>query len=388
MYNIFQLNKISPIGTDIFDKQSYNMVEDMANADGVLVRSAAMHDMELPPQLKAIARAGAGVNNIPLDKCTNEGVVVFNTPGANANGVKEITMLALLMSSRKIAPAIDWAKTLKGEGDKVPALVEKGKSSFAGPEIMGKKLGILGLGAIGIMVANMAIAMGMEVYGYDPYISVEGAWQLSREVKYAATLAEIYKECDYISLHLPLLPATKGMIDNEAIALMKPGVRIINIARGELVDDDAIIEATKSGKVHTYVTDFPNEKMLDKEGILAIPHLGASTPESEDNCAVMAVRQMMDFLENGNVKNSVNYPDNASPRTTAWRICVMHKNIPAMISSITNAISSASLNIETLSNKSKKDVAYTILDVDTAVPDSVADSLNSIEGVIKVNIYR
>ena len=388
MHAVYQLNKISPIGTDIFDKNKFVFEDNMAKANGVLLRSASMHDMEFPADLTAIARAGAGVNNIPIDNCSEAGIVVFNTPGANANGVKELTMLGLLLSARKVVPAIDWAKTLDNQGDQVPKLVEKGKSAFAGPELYGKKLGVMGLGAIGIMVANMAIAMGMEVYGYDPFISVDAAWQLSREIKHASTIGEVYENCDFITLHLPLNDKTKEMINSETMATMKKGVRILNFARGELVADDDILQAIKEKQVCCYVTDFPNDKMIQQEGVIAIPHLGASTPESEDNCAIMAVRQMIDFLENGNIKNSVNFPEMYAPRTTKQRICVLHKNIPAMISGISNVVSNAELNIENLTNKSKKELAYTMLDVDGDVLLETIMGIEKIQGVIRVNIYQ
>ena len=388
MYTIHQLNKISPIGTDIFNKNKYAMAEDIEKADGVLVRSGDMHPLVLPPSLKVIARAGAGVNNIPIDHCSEQGVVVFNTPGANANGVKELTMLGLLLSTRKVVPAIDWARTLDNKGDQVPKLVEKGKSAFAGPELYGKKIGVLGLGAIGIMVANMAIAMGMEVYGYDPFISVDAAWQLSREIKHASTINEVYENCDFITLHLPLNTNTKEMINEETIGIMKKGVRILNFARGELVSDTAILSAIKEKQVCCYVTDFPNDKMLQQDGVIAIPHLGASTPESEDNCAMMAVRQMMDFLENGNIKNAVNYPDITAPRTTGQRICVLHQNIPAMISGISNVVSAENINIENLMNKSKKELAYTMIDVEGEITENTVTNIQQIKGVIRVNTYK
>lgn len=389
MYVIQTLNKISPIGMDIFDSNKYLCDAEAANPNGILVRSAAMHEMELPECLRAIARAGAGVNNIPVDKCTEKGIVVFNTPGANANGVKELAVLGLILASRKIAPGMAWVQTLAAEGDSVPALVEKGKGQFAGPEIKGKKLGVIGLGAIGILVANAAIALGMEVYGYDPYLSVDAAWQLSRGVHHAATLKEVYQHCDFISLHLPLNANTREMINAETIGMMKHGVRILNFARGELVNNKDILSAIEEKQVRCYVTDFPNAELLGHDGVLAIPHLGASTPESEDNCALMAAEQMVDYLENGNIKNSVNFPDVSAPRTTGVRIGVLHKNIPAMLSGITKVLSESGINIETMTNKSKKDNAYTLLDIiEGEVGESIVKEMENIDGVIKVTLYR
>lgn len=389
MFVIQTLNKISPIGMDIFDKGKYTCEADAANPSGILVRSAAMHDMELPASLSAIARAGAGVNNIPIDKCTDKGIVVFNTPGANANGVKELVILGLILSARKVYPGMCWAQTLANDGDAVPSLVEKGKEKFAGPEIKGKKLGVIGLGAIGILVANAAIALGMEVYGYDPYLSVDAAWQLSRGVKHAASLKEVYQNCDFITLHLPLNGTTKEMINAETIGMMKHGVRILNFARGELVSNKDIVAAIDEKQVRCYVTDFPNAELVGHEGVLAIPHLGASTPESEDNCALMAAEQMVDYLENGNIKNSVNFPDVSAPRNAGIRVGVLHKNIPAMIAGITNAFSEAGLNIETMTNKSRKDQAYTMLDiVEGNVTESIVKAIEDIEGVIRVTLYR
>ncbi len=384
MFDIFTLNKISPAGLDNFDKSKYTYVEGDQNPDAILVRSAAMHDMEFGSNLKAIARAGAGVNNIPIDRCSESGIVVFNTPGANANAVKELVLLGLLISSRKVPAAIDWVKTLKGEGDAVAKLVEKGKSNFVGPEIAGKKLGVIGLGAIGVLVANAATHLGMTVYGYDPYISINAAWDLSRSVKHATSLSEIYAECDYITIHVPCTPETKGMISQESIATMKNGVRILNFARGELVNNEDIIVATQSGKVACYVTDFPAQELIGNEGIVCIPHLGASTPESEDNCARMAALEVIDYLENGNIKNSVNLPNAEMPHSGEARICIIHKNVSGVISDITTAISEAGANIENLINKSKKDYAYTMLDIDKELPDEAVAKLKTIANVIKV----
>ncbi|MEG1873953.1 MAG: 3-phosphoglycerate dehydrogenase family protein [Angelakisella sp.] len=387
MYLIQTLNKISPVGLDVFDKAKYLCDSDAVNPNGILVRSAAMHDRELPASLRAIARAGAGVNNIPLDKCTEKGIVVFNTPGANANGVKELVVLGLILASRKIYPGMRWVQTLTGED--VPAQVEKGKEAFAGPEIKGKKLGVIGLGAIGVQVANAAVSLGMEVYGYDPFLSVDAAWQLSRGVRHAAALKEVYQNCDFITLHLPLNNNTREMINAEAIGMMKHGVRILNLARGELVNNEDMLAALNERQVRCYVTDFPNAALLGQEGVLAIPHLGASTPESEDNCAVMAAQQMADYLENGNIKNSVNFPDVVVPRATGVRVGVLHRNIPAMISGISNVFSAAGINIETLTNKSKKEQAYTMMDIiEGEVTEAVVKAIEGIDGVIRVSIYR
>ncbi len=386
MFNIKTLNKISPIGLDNFDRNKYTWGDEIDNPDAVLVRSASMHDMEMPASLLAIARAGAGVNNIPVDQCAEAGIVVFNTPGANANAVKELVLLGMLISSRKVTNALEWVKTLSGKGDEVGKLVEKGKSQFAGPEIAGKTLGIIGLGAIGIKVANAATHLGMSVLGYDPYISVDGAWGLSRAVKHANTLKEIFEACDYITIHVPCNADTKGMVNSESIATMKNGVRILNFARGELVVSEDILAALESGKVAAYVTDFPSDSLIGKEGVVALPHLGASTPESEDNCAKMAALEIIDYLENGNIKNAVNMPAASMPRSGKARICVIHKNVTAMVSQITATVSDNGLNIENMQNTSRKEMAYTMLDVSEAVGKEVADKLNAIDGVIKVRI--
>ncbi len=381
--NICTLNKIAACGTDRLGA-NYTITDDIAGAAGVLVRSAAMHDMDLPDSLLGIARAGAGVNNIPIDKCSEQGIVVFNTPGANANAVKELVLAGLFLASRKVVSAIDWAKTLKGEGDAVGKLVEKGKSAFAGPEIHGKKLGVIGLGAIGVLVANAAVALGMDVYGYDPFLSVDAAWKLSRHIHHANTLDEIYADCDYITVHVPLVADTKGMLGEAAFAAMKDGVRILNFSRAGLVDSDAMLAALAAGKVATYVVDFPTDEMLDVENVVAIPHLGASTPDSEDNCAVMAADQMKAYLEDGNIINSVNYPDVNVPRTGDARICVLHQNIPNMLAQISSLVSACGVNIESMTNKSRKDLAYTVLDIVGTVSDDVADKIATIDGVIRV----
>lgn len=382
MFNVKLLNKIAKCGTDIFNKDAYVVGEDVANADAIMVRSAAMHDMEFDPNLKAIARAGAGVNNIPIEKCTENGIVVFNTPGANANAVKELAVCALLLGSRKIVDGINWASTLT---DDVAKAVEKGKSAFVGPEILGKKLGVIGLGAIGAQLAEAALGLGMEVYGYDPYITVDTAWGISKTIKHAKELSEIYENCDYISVHVPSTPETKGMICADTISAMKDGVRIINLSRADLVNAADVKAALADGKVACYVTDFPTEEVVGVPGIVAIPHLGASTPESEDNCAVMAANELVDFLENGNIKNSVNFPS-ASIAGNGTKICVLHKNVPAVISQITTVLSDAGINIANMVNASKKDNAYTLIEVDGDVEMTVAEKLSALENIINVRV--
>ena len=386
MYQVKCLNKISPLGTSRLG-ENYHVGEDVENPDAILVRSAAMHDMEFNKNLLAIARAGAGTNNIPVERCVQEGIVVFNTPGANANAVKELVIAALLLTSRKIVPGIEWAGTLKGKGDEVGKLVEKGKSSFVGPEIAGKTLGVVGLGAIGILVANAAEALGMKVMGYDPFLSVEGAWGLSSNTQRALTLEEIYANCDYISLHVPLTPDTKEMINAATIAQMKEHVRILNFARGDLVNNTDLLKALSDGKVAAYATDFPNDALLGVENVLAIPHLGASTPESEDNCACMAADEIKDYLENGNIKNSVNLPNVSMPRENgATRVCIIHQNIPNMISTLTGVLANIGVNIENMQSKSKKEYAYTILDVTGNVNDDTVKAINDNDGIIFVRV--
>lgn len=387
MKNILLLNKIAKIGLSVLDTENYACSDSVANPDAIMVRSAAMHDMEIPESVLAIARAGAGVNNIPLDKCTEAGIAVFNTPGANANAVKELVIAGLLLSSRKITQGIDWTKTLAGEDD-AAKLVEKGKSRFVGPEIEGKTLGIIGLGAIGVLVANVAVKLGMEVIGFDPYISVDGAWGLSRAVKHAKTLDEIYAVSDYITVHVPLNDSTKNTVSKESIAKMKDGVRILNFARGGLVNSGDIKAALETGKVSCYVTDFPDASVIGVENIIAIPHLGASTPESEDNCAVMAAKELKAYIENGNVINSVNFPCVSEPRTTDVRICVLHKNVPNMINHISAILGDKNINIEHFSNKSRGDIAYSIIDVAGTAPDDTEDVISAIDGVIKVRIIK
>lgn len=385
MYNIQTLNKISPVGTDVFDKAEYNISDTQENPDAIMVRSASMHEMTFGSNLLAIARAGAGVNNIPVDKCVEQGICVFNTPGANANAVKELVICGLFLASRKISDAMTWAQTLKGEGDMVGKLVEKGKSQFAGPEIMGKTLGIIGLGAIGALVANAAIALGMKVVGTDPFLSVNAALRLSPSVKVVPTADAVYAECDYLTVHVPCNADTKGFINAETIAKMKDGVRVLNFARGELVNDADMISALESGKVACYITDFPNQNTLGVKNIVAVPHLGASTPESEDNCAVMASRELIDYIENGNITNSVNLP-NAEMNATGKKICIIHKNVPSIISQITTALANANTNIENMVNKSKKDYAYTMIDTGDSYNESTVSAIEAIEGVIKVRV--
>lgn len=383
---ICTLNNIAACGTSRLDPNRYTLAKELDGAVGVLVRSASMHEMELPEELLAIARAGAGVNNIPIDKCSQKGIVVFNTPGANANAVKELVIAGLLLASRKIVQAIEWAKTLKGQGDAVPGLVEKGKSAFVGPELQGKTLGVIGLGAIGIQVANTAKSLGMEVYGYDPYLSVDAAWKLSRSIQHATSLEQIYQVSDYITVHVPLNDQTRGMLSSQAFASMKDGVRILNFSRAELANTADMLKALEDGKVACYVTDFPTDDLLGVENVIAIPHLGASTPESEDNCAVMAVDQLKAYLEEGVIINSVNYPELDTPRTTDHRVCVLHKNIPNMLSQISGVLSKEGLNIETMVNKSKKEYAYTVLDVVAAPSPAALEAIHAIDGVIRVRL--
>lgn len=385
MYKIKTYNKISKIGLQVFDDK-YTIGDEVENADGAIVRSAALHDVEFPESLKAIARAGAGTNNIPIDRCSEQGVVVFNTPGANANAVKELVIAGLLISSRRVISGIEWAKTLKGNGDEVGKMVEKGKSAFAGPEIKGKTIGVIGLGAIGVMVANAANALGMKVYGYDPYLSVKSAWNLTHNAIHIFDINEIFEKCDYITIHVPLTPDTKNLVNAEAIAKMKTGVRILNFARGGLVNSTDLKAALESGKVAAYVTDFPSDDVLDVDGVIAIPHLGASTPESEDNCATMAARELIDYIENGNIENSVNLPEISMPRSGEKRICVIHKNIPNMLTAITGIFANDGINIENLLNKSRGDYAYTMLDIGAGDTTSVAEKIEAIDGVIRVRI--
>ena len=387
MYQIHYLNPISPKGTALW-KENYQTAQALDTADAIMVRSAGMHNLELPEQLVAIARAGAGVNNIPLDRCAEQGIVVFNTPGANANGVKEMVLCGMFLGSRDVVGGIRWVQSIKGETD-IAKKVEKGKAQFAGHEIMNKKLGVIGLGAIGGPVANSALKLGMEVYGCDPYISIDAAWHLDSRIIHAKTREEIYANCDIITLHVPLLDSTEKMINAETLAMMKDGVIILNFARDRLVDDDALEAALKSGKVKRYITDFPNDKTAGMEGVVAIPHLGASTEESEDNCAKMAVKQVMNYLENGNIINSVNFPTcDMGVCTKPGRITVLHRNIPNTISRFTTAVASHNINISDMLNRSKGEYAYTMLDIDEPTPEGLVAKLEALEGVLRVRAIR
>jgi len=383
MFKIRTQNKITRQGLDIFDKTRYGISDAFDDPDAVIVRSANMLDTELGPRLLAIARAGAGYNNIPVDRCTEAGIVVFNTPGANANAVKELEIAALVLASRNIIDAVNWTKTLTGD---VAKEVENGKNRFSGAEIAGKTLGVIGVGKVGSLTANAGVALGMHVIGCDPYMTIESALSLSRSVKIAKEQGEIIEKSDYISLHVPVTPETKNMINEKTLAKMKDGVRIINLSRADIVDDDAMAAALESGKVAKYVTDFPNEKVLQMKNTIAIPHLGASTEESEENCAEMAVRQLIDYLENGNITNSVNYPELVMERTTEARICVFHKNVSGAISKITSAVSELGINIEHFTNRSKGDYAYTVCDIDGEIPHGLIDKISGFGDMIRVNL--
>ena len=387
MKNIYCLDKIAKVGTDIFGKE-YELVNNMDNANGILVRSSSLHEAVFDKETVAIARAGAGVNNIPLERCAAEGIVVFNTPGANANGVKELAICGMLLAARDIVGGVNWVKTIK-ESPSIDKDVEKGKKSFAGTEIRGKKLGVIGLGAIGAMVANAGESLGMEVYGYDPYISVNSAWNLSRKIIHITDINQIFSECDYISLHLPLTNDNKGLINKNSFALMKDGVIILNFSRDLLVDDIDMEEALNTGKVKVYVTDFPNTKTANMDKVITIPHLGASTSESEDNCAIMAVEQLKDYIENGNIKNSVNYSNcDMGVCSTICRVTLLHKNIPNMIGQISSILAKYNINIADMTNKSRDKFAYTMLDLETMADTKLLSELGSIEGVLKVRLIK
>lgn len=386
MYDILTLNKIAKCGTDAFDQAKYTVADAVENPDAIMVRSAAMHDMQFGNKLLAIARAGAGVNNIPVDRCAEEGIVVFNTPGANANAVKELVIAGLLLSSRKVTDAIDWVSTLKGQED-IGKKVEKGKSNFAGPEISGKTLGVIGLGAIGVLVANAAMSLGMKVVGYDPFLSVKAALSLKPGVKTVTDVNDLYAASDYITIHVPYNADTKGTIGEKSIAVMKDGVRILNFARGELADTAAVLAAVESGKIACYITDFPSDELIGVKNVICVPHLGASTPESEDNCAVMAASELIDYIENGNIRNSVNFP-NAEMNAAGTKICVLHKNVPAVISEITTILGKASINIDNMINASKKDYAYTLIDAAGNISEDIAAKLSAAENVIKVRVIK
>lgn len=385
MKKIHCINAISQYGTDLFT-EDYELTGDINEANGILVRSASLHEMTFPESLLAIARAGAGVNNIPLDACAEDGIVVFNTPGANANGVKELVIAGMILASRDVVGGIEWCRSIKDDPN-VAKAVEKGKKAFAGCEIKGKKLGVIGLGAIGAEVANAGVSLGMEVMGYDPYISVNAAWMLSRSVKHVTSLDAIYQECDYITVHVPLTDGTKGMINKESIASMKPGVVILNFSRDTLVNDDDMAEALGAGKVKKYVTDFPNPKSSNMAGALVVPHLGASTEESEDNCAKMAVQEIMDYLENGNIRNSVNYPAcDMGVCKTSCRLAVMHLNVPNMIGQVTGTLAAGGINISDMTNKSRDRYAYTLMDLENIPDDMTIQKLNAIQGILRVRV--
>lgn len=387
MFQYYCLNPISKVGTDIFT-DGYAKTEDMKEADGVLVRSAAMHDLELPDRLLAVARAGAGVNNIPLDKCAQKGIVVFNTPGANANGVKELVIAGMLLASRDVIGGVEWVANNK-EDENIAKTTEKEKKHFAGTEIAGKKLGIIGLGAIGVKVANAARHLGMEVYGYDPYVSVDAAWNLSRDVKHVLNVDEIYENCDFITIHVPLLDSTRKMINDDAIAKMKDGVILLNFARDLLADEEAVLRGIEAGKVRKYVSDFPNPTTAGKSGCIVIPHLGASTEESEDNCAVMAVKEMMNYLESGNITNSVNYPNcDMGVCAQAGRVAIFHKNIKNMIGKFSTILGDNGINITDMINKSRGEVAYSMFDIETPVTDEIVSKLQAVDGVFRVRVVK
>lgn len=385
MFRYHCLNPVADVGLEKFTGE-YEAVGDINEADAVLVRSAVMHDMEFGKNLKVVARAGAGVNNIPLDRCAEEGIVVFNTPGANANGVKELVIAGMLLASRDIVGGIQWVQEYEEDGQ-IAKQAEKQKKKFAGCELQGKKLGVIGLGAIGVLVANAAVHLGMDVYGYDPYISVDGAWQLSRSIHHANTVDELYRECDYITIHVPAMEATKGMINKDAVSLMKENVVVLNFARDVLVNEEDMIDALLTGKVKRYVTDFPNDTIVGVKGAIVIPHLGASTEESEDNCAKMAVKEVMDFLENGNIRNSVNYPNcDMGIHAAGTRITILHRNVPNMIGQFTAILAAENVNITNMTNKSRGGYAYTMIDTDTEISDGLTQQLRGVEEVLKVRI--
>ncbi|MDZ7608504.1 MAG: 3-phosphoglycerate dehydrogenase family protein [Cyclobacteriaceae bacterium] len=388
MFKIQTLNKISPEGLKRFPMDDYEIASEFNSPDAILVRSAKMHDLPLPSSVKAIGRAGAGVNNIPIEACTEQGIVVFNTPGANANAVKELVIAAMLLSSRNLVQGINWTKNLAGEGAEVPKLVEKGKADFVGPELQGKTLGVIGLGAIGMLVANAGEGLGMNVVGFDPYISIDSAWGLSKNVKKAISLDSLLQEADYISLHVPLIDTTKEFLNKSKFDIMKPGVRIMNFARGGLLNQTDLFAALDSGKVETFVTDFPEADLINHPKVICIPHLGASTPESEDNCALMAVDQIRDFLENGNIKNSVNFPNATMPRNGRNRIIIANKNIPRMVGNITAVLADENINIADMLNKHFGDIAYNIIDIDGDIFDEKVQKISNIQGVLMVRLLR
>ncbi|WP_297709894.1 phosphoglycerate dehydrogenase [Dysosmobacter sp.] len=388
MYRIKTFNKISPMGLNRMEPEHYTYSDNETGEDGILVRSAKLHDYPFPDSLLAIARAGVGVNNIPIDRCSEAGIAVFNTPGANANAVKELVLCAMLMGSRDVDGGIQWVRQQVESGVDVTTVVEKGKSAFVGPELYKKTLGVIGLGAIGSLVANVALDMGMDVYGYDPFLSVDAALRLDRHIHVVKDIKELYKRADYITIHIHYTEKTAHMIDETAISAMKRGVRFINLARGEIVDDDAMLAALDTGRVAAYVTDFPNNRLVGAPHVVAMPHLGASTPESEQNCAIMAVDQLKDYLENGNIRNSVNFPNVYLDRSGAMRMCIIHKNVPAMLASITTLLSKDGVNVENLSNKSKGDYAYTMVDLGSKVAESVIEDVKHLPNVIRVRVIE
>ena len=388
MYNIKTINKISPVGLDKLKAKGCNVGENIAAPDGIIVRSADMHDYEVNPELLGVARAGAGYNNIPIDELAEKGIVVFNSPGANAEAVKEQTVCSMVLASRDVVGSIEWVKSIAGQGDKIPTLVEKGKSNFAGPELMGKTLGVIGLGAIGALIANAAVSLGMNVCGYDPYLSVDAAWRLSRDVKHEVDLDGIYAKADYISINVPYTDQTFHMLDAKAFSKMKDGVRIINESRAEVVDDDAMLAALESGKVAKYVTDFPNERILGGKNVIALPHLGACTPESEDRCAEMAAKQLYEYLKNGNIVNSVNLPSAKLERMGVCRLCVIHHNIPGMINRVLDLITKKNINVEHMINKPHGRYAYTIIDLNDEIWDDTANTIRNMDDVLRVRVLH
>ena len=388
MYRIKTFNKISPMGLNRMEPEHYTYSDNETGEDGILVRSAKLHDYPFPDSLLAIARAGVGVNNIPIDRCSEAGIAVFNTPGANANAVKELVLCAMLMGSRDVDGGIQWVRQQVESGVDVTTVVEKGKSAFVGPELYKKTLGVIGLGAIGSLVANVALDMGMDVYGYDHFLSVDAALRLDRHIHVVKDIKELYKRADYITIHIHYTEKTAHMIDETAISAMKRGVRFINLARGEIVDDDAMLAALDTGRVAAYVTDFPNNRLVGAPHVVAMPHLGASTPESEQNCAIMAVDQLKDYLENGNIRNSVNFPNVYLDRSGVMRMCIIHKNVPAMLASITTLLSKDGVNVENLSNKSKGDYAYTMVDLGSKVAESVIEDVKHLPNVIRVRVIE
>ena len=386
MYQIKTLNKIAPVGLDRLDAARYQVGEEIVQEDGILVRSANLLDYQFPESLQAISRAGVGVNNIPIDRCSEAGIAVFNTPGANANAVKELVLCAMLMGSRDVDGSICWVRQQVESGVDVTTVVEKGKSAFVGPELYRKTLGVIGLGAIGALVANMAISLGMDVYGYDPFLSVNNALRLDRHIHVVQDINELYKKSDYITIHIHFTDKTRGMINAEAISRMKSGVRFINLARGEIVDDEAMLSALDTGRVAAYITDFPTNKLVRAHHVVAMPHLGASTPESEQNCAIMAADELKDYLENGNIHNSVNLPETYMDRSGVMRMCIIHKNVPAMLANITTLLSKDGVNVENLSNKSKGDYAYTMVDLGHKVGEDVIEDVRKLANVIRVRV--